>query len=427
MKQLKFFLSALLVGVVLTTTLDSCKDDDPPAELTLVTLVAEDIDLNGSTTPNNVPAAKPVITATFSTDVDAATATAANIKLVRDYDDVELATTISVNGSVITITPVESFGTGTLHALTFGVGLASTQAKVLTAPIERTFTTVGTFAAAGAFAHWTFENSPDDVIGDKDPLASGVVAITYGDSHNANAGKAAIFNGTTSIIEIPNGDQLMGSESWTISFWAKTKSEGHVDANDNPKGHFVMGLGAFYGFQMEIRADYSGGQFPLRYSITGDTKTVTEGFGFNADGKNKDNGGWQGWEFVADLTGTGGLPVILKDKWVHVVYSYNNATKKTSLYFNGAKIQVADFNLWPAGDDKTKVNGTKYGGAEPDVKNELAFGFVHSRAGTLWDTEPWGGYDKPGANHFGGSLDDVIVYKRALTEAEIGLMYNSGK
>jgi len=91
------------------------------------------------------------------------------------------------------------------------------------------------------------------------------------------------------------------------------------------------------------------------------------------------------------------------------------------------KMKSQDFNLWPDGDAKRFVTGLKYRGVAPEVVNELAFGFIRSRAGTLWDAEDWGGYDKPGANHFKGSLDDIIIYNKVLTEAEIGLMYNSGK
>lgn len=422
MKQLKFFLSVLLVGVVLATTLDSCKDDDPPAELTLTTLVAGDIDLNGATTPSNIPAAKPVITATFSTEVDAATATASNITLVRNYDDAVLTTTIAVDGKVITITPVESFGTGTLYALTFGTGLASTQAKTLVTPVERAFSTVGTFAAPGAFAQWTFEDSPNDVVGTFNPTANGVVAITYGDSHNANAGKAAQFNGTTSIIEIPNGDQLMNNGNWALSFWVKPVS------TDKTSGHFVLGLGAFYGFQFEIAGDYSNVKLAASYAHTKEPNGTTgEDLWFPGDGKDKDNGGWQGWDFVRDLTGSGGVAALVKDKWAHVVCMYNSTTKQGTMYINGVKMKSQDFNLWPDGDAKRFVTGLKYRGVAPDVVNELAFGFIQSRAGTLWDAEDWGGYDKPGANHFKGSLDDIIIYKKVLTEAEIGLMYNSGK
>jgi hypothetical protein len=422
-------LNLLLAVMLLATTafvFTSCDDDEPPA-LTLTSLTANDgaIDLNNATSATGIPVGSTIV-AEFSTEVDETSTNA--ITLTRQFDGATYPATVTVNGRTVTIDPNDNFSTGTLFIVNFGTGLKSKGGKMLTEGIERNFTTEGTFAVPGAIAQWTFEDNANDIVGNFDPAANQIVAITYEAGRKAEAGKAATFNGTSSIIEVSNADQLMNpTGSWTISFWAKPVSTGHVDAGGNPKGHFVLGLGAFYGFQFEINSGYTGGQFPLRYAITGDPKTVTEGFGFAADGKDKDNGGWQGWEDRIDLTASGGLPAILKDKWVHVVYSFNKDTKKTTLYFNGQVIQIANFNLWPAGDDKTKVTGTKYGGAAPDVVNELAFGFIQSRAGTMWDAEPWGGYDIATANHFRGQLDDVIIYHKVLTPAEITSMYNSGK
>jgi hypothetical protein len=63
----------------------------------------------------------------------------------------------------------------------------------------------------------------------------------------------------------------------------------------------------------------------------------------------------------------------------------------------------------------------------PDVNNDLAFGFIQSRAGSMWANEPWGGYTFPGANHFKGQLDDIRIYHKTLSPVEIQLMYDSEK
>ncbi len=421
MKKMKWKLMMAIAMIASITFMQSCEEDEP-AELTLVSLTAGDIDLNGATTPNNVPI-DAAITATFSTNVDEAT-TAANITLLRDYDDANVELDITVAGNVVTIKPATIFGTGTLYALSFGAGLASTEGKTLTAA-SRNFTTAGTFAVAGAVAHWTFEDNANDVIGSFDPPASGIVGISYGASHNANAGKAAEFNGTTSIIEVPNGDQLMETNNFTMSFWMKPMT--HTD--DANKGHFVMGLGAFFGFQFEIFDGYGGFKMPVGYKFNkdGTEGSATEDNAFNGDGKNKDNGGWQGFVFTRDLTGSGGVADIIKEKWSHVVFTYNASTKQGFYYVNGQKMREFDFDLWPEGDNKTFVTGLKYNGTPPDVVNELAFGFVQSRAGTMWDSEPWGGYEQASAKHFKGLLDDIIIYHKVLSEAEIQLMYSSGK
>ena len=291
--------------------------------------------------------------------------------------------------------------------------------------LTRTFTTTGTFMPKGAVAYWTFENSADDVVGDYDPAASGVVAVTYTDGRNAAAGKAATFDGDASIIEVPNGDQLLNTADFTLSFWVKTNSSGHVNANGDPTGHFVMGLAAFYGFQFEISGDYSSCKLAGSYDL-GDGTGASEDLWFNGGGQTRDNGGWQGWDFCQDLTNSGGVAALLQDKWAHVVCAYNATTKAGTMYINGQHMKSQNFNLWPEGDAKQGIVGMKYRGTEPETYPELAFGFIQSRAGTLWDSEGWGGYDFPTSNHFKGQLDDVAVFHKVLTETEIQLMYNSG-
>ncbi len=65
------------------------------APINLGTLMVGTIDLNSATAPTNVPV-NPAITATFSTDVDATTATTDNVTLTEDYDNVSIPLTVSV-------------------------------------------------------------------------------------------------------------------------------------------------------------------------------------------------------------------------------------------------------------------------------------------------------------------------------------------
>jgi hypothetical protein len=375
--------------------------------------MAGDVDLNGGTTPNNVPSVTTIV-ATFSSDVDQATANSQTITLTRDYDDAVIDLTITVAGKTITIDPGD-MGNGALYELKFLAGIKGTNGLDLAA-FTRTFTTVGNFVPSGVFAYWNFDDNTDDQIGTFDPAASDVVDVTYSDSRNAAALKAATFNGTSTLIEVPNGDQLMSTHDFTLSFWVKTNSA------DKTSGHFVMGLAGWFGFQFEIFGDYNGCKLAAQYDL-GDGSSASEDLWFPADG----NLGWQGWTYCRDLTAAGGLPFLIQDKWAHVVCVYNSANREGHMYINGDIMKSQDFDLWPDGDAKRGVVGMKYGGVAPEVVNELAFGFIQSRAGTLWDTEPWGGYDIPTSNHFGGLLDDVRIYHRVLTEDEIFQMYNSAK
>jgi len=421
MKKVNLILKTLSVFALLALAVASCKKDDDTS-FSLSEITANGVDLNGASSATGV-SKDAVITAKFSTDIDAATATAANVKLTRKYDNADIALTVSASGNTLTIDPNDGLGDGTLYELALGAGLKGSNGTAFAAS-TRSFTTAGTFAPAGVIAHWNFEGNANDVVGAWDPTAT--VAITYTDSRNAAAGKAATFDGDASIIEVPNGDLLMNTTNFTLAFWVKTNSSGHVNGDGNPAGHFVMGLGAFKGFQFEINGDYKACKLAAQYELA-DGTTASEDLWFPGDGKDKDNGGWQGWDFVKDLTASGGVEGIIKDKWAHVVCTYDAASKKGTMYLNGERMKGQDFNLWPTGDAKQGVKGLKYGGVAPEVVNELAFGFIQSRAGTLWDTEPWGGYDFTTSNHFKGQLDDIRVWHSALTAVEVKTMYDSEK
>lgn len=416
----KFLIQSFaLVGIAMMVMV-SCKKEK---DYTLSSLTADGVDLNGATSATGVAASANIV-ATFAEDINASTATSTNITLVRDYDNATLATNITVAGNVVTIDPTEDLGSGTLYKLSFTSGVAFADGAANVTAFERTFTTGGTFAPAGAVAHWTFEGNGNDVAGSFN--ASAAVAVDYTDSRNAAAGKAATFNGDNSIMEIPGADALMNTNDFTLGFWVKANSDGHVNGDGNPAGHFVMGLAAFKGFQFEIPSDYGWCKLAASYDL-GNGNTGAEDLWFPGDGKTGANGGWQGWDFCKDLTASGGVAALLKDKWAHVVCVYNSNSRQGILYINGEKMKSFDFDLWPEGDAKRNVTGLKYGGTAPEVVNELAFGFIQSRAGQLWDAEPWGGYDFPTSNHFKGQLDDVRIYHKVLSDDEIRLMYNSEK
>ncbi len=275
-------------------------------------------------------------------------------------------------------------------------------------------------------AYWNFENNANDQVGNYNPSLDGIVDLTYEDSYKPGAGQCAFFNGTTTIVEIPDGDQLINTSDFTLSFWVKANSIGHVGENGEPKGHFVMGLAAFFGFQFEISADYSWCKLAASYELA-DGTTASEDLWFAGDGLTGSNGGWQGWTFCKDLTNLGGVQALLMDTWAHVVCTYNSQTKEGIMYINGEIMKAQDFDLWPDGDPKQGVVGLKYGGVEPLVYPMLAFGFIQSREGTLWANEPWGNYFLPTSNHFGGWLDNVRIYHIALTEGEVMILHDQEK
>lgn len=408
----------LMATIVL---IDSCKKSNP-TPLSLGTIMVGSIDLNAATAPTNVPV-NPTITATFTTDVDVATATSSNITLTEDYDAVVIPVTIAVAGKVVTITPTANLANGALYKLAVTSGLKASNGETLTA-INRSFTTLGSFLPAGVFAYWNFDGNANDQTGVYNAAANGVTDITYVTGRNAASGQAAQFNGTTSLIQIPNGDALGTSSDFSISFWVNQDSTAKRD-------QFVMGLAAWKGFQFEINNNGNNklGECKLaaQYSLTGGTSD-SQDLWFNgaATGTTKDNGGWQGWTFCKDLTSNSGTGVngLLAKKWAQVVCTYDHATKIGTIYINGEKMKAQDFNLYGTGHPMYNATGLKFAGNA--TNNSLVFGFIQDKVNPTI-TDAWADPTVAANGHFKGLLDDVAIYHSVLTTTLITLMYNSGK
>ena len=393
-----------------------------PTIFNLSSLFAGTIDLNGATLANNVPV-NPTIVARFTLAVEPSGVTPDKITLVREYDGKRIGLTISVQGASVTIVPVEGLGNGTLFTLTFPT-LSSTDGQTIPGFVK-TFSTIGTFVPTGQVAYWNFEDNANDQIGTFN--SDTAINITYTASYKTSAGKAATFDGTTSIIEIPNGDELTNTAEFSMCFWMKTNSVGHVDADGNPKGHFVLGLGAFFGFQFEINNIYAECKLSATYNV-GTPVTNGHDLIFNGDGLyNNSQLGWKACTYCKLLTPTPaeGMAALIKDKWASIVFVFNGPTKIATMYINGQKMKEEDFNL--ADPTLNSATGLIWNGLAPDVYPRLAFGFIQSRQGALWANQPWGDYKFPTSNHFGGQLDDIRIFHRALSLTEIELMYASEK
>lgn len=424
----KILILSVLTTMAAIVLINSCKKDSP-APLDLGTLMVGTIDLNAATAPTNVPV-KPAITATFTTEVDAATAIASNITLTEDYDAVVIPLTITVSGKVVTITPTDNLANGALYKLAVTAGLKATNGQLLIA-INRSFTTLGSFLPTGVFAYWNFDGNANDQTGVYNASATGVIGITYVTGRNATSGQAASFNGTTSLIEIPNGDILENSSDFSISFWM------NCDTTGKKVDQFVFGLAGWNGFQFEyINANdklttlfnrIGFCKFTVQYSLTGGTSANEDlYFPGSGTGTTLNNGGWQGSTFSKDLISNNGTGVngLLAQKWAQVVCTYDHTTKIGTMYINGQKMKSQDFTLYPTTHPLYNATGLKFAGLA--ANNALAFGFIQDKVSPSI-TFDWADYNITTNNHFKGQLDDVAIYHSVLTQTIITLMYNSGK
>jgi hypothetical protein len=422
----KILILSILMMMAAVFVIDSCKKSNP-APINLGTLMVGTIDLNGATAPSNVPV-NPTITATFSTDVDVATATTSNVTLTEDYDAVSIPLTVTASGKVVTITPIASLANGALYKLAITAGLKASDGQVLT-PINRSFTTLGSFLPAGMVAYWNFDGNANDQTGNYSAAAAGITGISYVTGRNTASGQAASFNGTTSLIEIPNGDVLENSADFSLSFWMK-------DDTTAKRDQFVMGLSAWFGFQFEYnsnnyintgnpnRSQIGQCKLAAQYSFS-DGTSGSQDLWLDGVGDTKDNGGWMGWTFSKNLIANSGTGVngLLAQKWAHIVCTYDHTTKLATMYINGQKMKEQDYNLYIAPNSMHLATGLKFAGTP--ANKSLVFGFIQDKVSpTLPDA--WADYTIPANNHFKGLLDDVAIYHTVLTPTLITLMYNSG-
>ena len=422
----KILILSILMMMAAVFVIDSCKKSNP-APINLGTLMVGTIDLNGATAPSNVPV-NPTITATFSTDVDVATATTSNVTLTESYDALSIPLTVTASGKVVTITPIASLANGALYTLAVTAGLKASDGQVLT-PINRSFTTLGSFLPAGMVAYWSFDGNANDQTGNYNAPTAGIIGITYVTGRNAASGQAASFNGTTSLIEIPNGDVLENSADFSLSFWMK-------DDTTAKRDQFVMGLSAWFGFQFEYnsnnyintgnpnRSQIGQCKLAAQYSLS-DGTSGSQDLWLDGVGDTKDNGGWMGWTFSKNLIANSGTGVngLLAQKWAHIVCTYDHTTKLATMYINGQKMKEQDYNLYIAPNSMHLATGLKFAGTP--ANKSLVFGFIQDKVSpTLPDA--WADYTIPANNHFKGLLDDVAIYHTVLTPTLITLMYNSG-
>ncbi|MEZ4771803.1 MAG: LamG-like jellyroll fold domain-containing protein [Bacteroidia bacterium] len=424
MKRLSYvFFMVLISGLVL---ISGCKDKD--LELLTITGIKADgtdlqsgsdvsIDLNGAAAAVDVPLDAKIIV-TFSRDVDAATVVSANFQLAKGTDMV--TSSVSLAGAVVTISPDAAFDRGQVYTLTLGSGIMAADGGMFN-QATRTFNSAGRAEvvppqSASQKAFWKFDGSSLDGVGSYNGTD---VAVDYGEDRFGNQGSAAYFDGDASIIEIPNGDQLL-TNNWTVSFWIRLDSVGHVG------GHFVMGVGDLYGFFVEIQKPMSALKHTGRYQKSDATTTVNDFF-INADGKSGDNGGWVGVEYEKDLSTTGGMGALLDRKWAHMVFVYDGSTNKRHFYINGELIETDNLANVPGLDLITGLTFDDSGAGTDVIGKGLAFGFNHDRTTTHWSNEPWGNYNNVDANHFKGALDDTRIFSAALSGTDVLELYNAEK
>lgn len=406
MKKLMTMLAVFaMAGLVL---LEACKNDDEPTPLTVATLKANDTDLNGATSATTIPT-NAVITATFSTDVDATSASATSVQLIRTFDNSAVANTVAVTGSTVTITPNAPLFAGDQYKLTLTSDLKSTQGQTLP-DITVTFGTagIGLGTAPQSTAQMLYIQFTNDIV-DLTGNATKVSATnTYGADRFGNANSAAAFNGAGGKSGNGQIAELSGtkfvSPSMTMSVWLYINQADYVAPGNRP----LIGLAGNNGWWAEIG---DGPTNPNWLKIGTNHKVSPDPMAHVFATAWGDFGTTDSNVAVNTLTTTG---------WHHLVMTFDAATYTKTDYWDGAKIKT--FNLLDATNNEWNLKDMMLNDLA-GVDGKLALGTFASKANTNPDWATYSGTDRT----FKGSMDDLRLFNVALSASEVTSLYTAEK
>ena len=195
---------------------------------------------------------------------------------------------------------------------------------------------------------------------------------TFTTDHMGRPNSAILLNGTSDYFYMPDNSSL-NPEALSISLWIK------------PVANLPIGVDG--RMQIYNKSRFSDGKYQMYSSLVKLENDVGPDLTFMTDLKQNSNCqggvGWQSFPFTK--------PVEL-NKWYHLVFTYSG--RSVRMYFNNLLVAKGD-NL--IGDKIDYCPG-----------GELKFGAQDQLL-------PW---------YFNGAMDDIRIYKRAITPAEVQTLFN---
>ena len=250
-------------------------------------------------------------------------------------------------------------------------------ANLIRAGVQFNVNLIQQISAANLVASWTFNGNAKDVSGNGNdgalktgwvgpygvaPVDGGTLPVLVADRYGV-AGNAYDFN-NGAYIEVPFQASLRPG-SFTICAWIKP----HVASN----GNYIFSVDRWNGYKFQLQ----GGNLPFLTVMT------------STGDHDQDDGG----------------PAVELGKWTQVVASFTNGTEK--FYINGALVKTANIT----GDPTTLVSPPPIA-----IGNELP-----KSAYNLTDSSSPNAYY--GGNFFIGSLDDIHLYNKVLSDNEVKSLY----
>jgi hypothetical protein len=253
-----------------------------------------------------------------------------------------------------------------------------------------------TIATANLVAYFPFEGNGNDQIGNLTPAQQEKASFPTGRRGKAYQGTGSA--GTNSdagdlsylMYNLSANSKLKTMKAFTSSMWLKLSPT--ADGGPEPMIYQIDGLwddfGSFALKQQRNPVPCDTAQFQSFF--------FSEGYD------------WQG-QFIGDVHSPG----FLFNSWIHVIFTYDNATSKFYTYLNGVAVKLSD--------GQTNRYQSDGGPALGDLKfanaNHFIIGSWYSKA-TSARTDTWMGSYK-------GLLDELRIYDRALTATEVKALYDA--
>lgn len=244
-----------------------------------------------------------------------------------------------------------------------------------------------TIASANLVAYMPFDGNANDIAGSHAVTATGTPHYVAGVRGQAFQGDSAGF-----IYALPTGDRIATAPGLTFSMWLRTPA---------PTG----GSPAMF----QINGTTGDWDMPGSFNIQmQDAAQLVDSVGFKAYLFNTATE-WKGqW---SDLFSTPSFP---SNKWFHFVVMYNQDSSSYRAYANGELV----------------YNNVRYAGPEVDGVQPLLGNMVLPAdanklyVGAWWkllegmSTDAW-------AQYFKGNFDELRIYDRGLSDAEVKALYDA--
>ncbi len=245
--------------------------------------------------------------------------------------------------------------------------MTSTTEGIATSAVKKT-TIANTPSNTGLVGYWSFEDGSGTRAEDFSPTGTNTGTLTNGPTWvDGKIGKALSFNGSSMYVDAGNGTPLQITGTITISSWVKTTD---LSGTQN------RGIAAKYRNQ-------TGYVNQRAYEFYQNNNTDKFGFAISVDGT--------GVSKAVETTTT-----ISTGIWYHVVTVFV-PSESIKMYLNGV-LDTTDTTSIPASINNSSA--PLWIGAQYDLTNSGLY--------------------------FPGSIDEVRIYNRALSQSEIADLYQQG-